>query len=146
MKKGFAVFSLLLSACLPLSAEADDECYPETGTVNICDFAREVADSMATELPMKMSQNLTMEKVMAMKNIVGIHVALGYDESYLMSVSKDGSISMGDLAKAMKSSVKANLCQEESLVSKFIYLGGKVHYSYRYSDGTPYLTIKINEC
>jgi len=89
LKKGLAVFNLLLASCIPFSAEADDDCYSETGTVNVCDFAREFADSMAPQLPMKMSQNLTMEKVIAIKKQVGIHVVLGYNEEYLTSLAKD---------------------------------------------------------
>ena len=146
LKKGFGILNILMMSCFPYMAEAGDECQPKAGGTNICEHARAVVDEMAPRLPMKMSENLTMEKVFSFKNQVGINVILGYDETHLMSVAKDSGMSMEDITKGMKSSVKSYLCRDESPVSSFIQLGGEAKYIYKYSDGKPYLTVNIDEC
>ena len=103
-------------------------------------------DEFTTQLPMRMSQNILLEKAMAYKNLISFHAILGYNEDYLATTAKKNGISMEQIRQVMVDSTKANLCQEKSPTEAFISLGGKVQYVYKFSDGMPYLTVNINSC
>lgn len=123
---------------------AADECNPKG--YDVCYAARMMVAEYTNSLPMKMSQNITLEKAFALKNLVHLTAILGYDKNYLEKVVSTQGGTMEMMNKRMTDSTKAGICQEGSASKAFVSLGGQVHYFYRFSDGMPYLTIDVTEC
>lgn len=138
--------SLILVAFIIFSTEvfAADECNPNG--YNVCDAARKIVAEYSDSLPMKMSQNITVEKAFALKNIVHLTAVLSYDKKYLEEVVSNKGGTIEELKKQMIASTKAGICQEGSSTRAFVSLGGQMHYFYKFADGMPYLTIPIKEC
>lgn len=135
------VATLLLS---PLSALAD-ECIPNLVDMNVCNFAKEMQQKAAPSLPMQMSQNLMLEKIMAF----GPRLVM----SSVWKLSKDdleknlvmNSMTMGGLAEKMRGMTQTLVCGREE-PRAFVRLGGEVEYSYMTQDGHPITSVVIKEC
>ncbi len=125
-------------------AFATDECNPNG--YDVCEAARKIVAVYSEGLPMKLSQNITLEKTFALKNIVNLTAVLGYDKSYLEEFVSNKGGTIEDLRKQMIASTKAGICQEHSSTRAFVSLGGQMDYFYKFADGMPYLTIHIKEC
>ena len=121
-----------------------DECKPNIIGVNVCKEARKIADNLAPLLPMKMSSQISLDKVMAIHNLLMLTVILGYDESHLKASAQQDNITMDDLIKKFKSTIAKNLCITKSPVLSFINLGGKVQYQYFFSDMIYFTSIEID--
>jgi len=126
------------------NAFATDECNPNG--YDVCDAARKIVAEYSESLPMKLSQNITLEKAFALKNIVHLTAVLGYDKKYLEKVVSNKGGTIEELSKQIIASTKAGICQEQSATRAFVSLGGQMHYFYKFADGMPYLTIPIKEC
>lgn len=124
-------------------ARAADECTSNSTDFDTCKYAREFVEEFTSQLLMKMSQNLISEKAMEYKNLVSLHAMLGYNEEFLKNTAQQNGVSMDQIARTMKKSTKANLCQLKSPSETFISLGGKIQYIYKFSDGMPYLTVNV---
>ena len=146
MKLNFIKAPLLVALCFSSFANAADECTSNLTGFDTCKYARELVDELATQLPMRMSQNLLLEKAMAFKSLVSLHAILGYNEEFLETTVQQNGVSMDKITQTMKVSTKANLCQEKSTTEAFISLGGKIQYIYKFSDGMPYLTVNVDSC
>jgi len=127
-------------------ASASDQCMPNMIEFDVCKYAKNLADEASSQLPMRMSNNLMIEKVFAFKNLFSMHVMYGYDEKALYAKAKKNNISIKQINQQIEKSTKANLCQDESPTKSFISLGGKVQYVYKFSDGMPYITVNVDSC
>lgn len=145
MKRSSIRTQLLVPFFISPLANAADECTLLTG-FDICKYARRFVDDFSAQLPMRMSENLTLEKASAYKRVVSFYALLGYNEEFLKTVAQQNGVSMKQISQAMESSTKATLCEEKSSTNAFISLGGGVQYFYRFSDGKPYLTVNVKEC
>lgn len=125
-------------------AFATDECNPNG--YDVCNAARKMVAEYSGSLPMKLSQNITLEKAFALKYIVHLTAVLGYDKNHLEEVVADKGGTIEELNKQITASTKAGICQKESASRAFVSLGGQIHYFYRFADGMPYLTIPITDC
>jgi hypothetical protein len=121
-----------------------DECKPNLIGFDVCKKARELADEMSQQLPMKLSNELLVEKVFADKGVISLTAVLGYDESYLKSAAQDGGITMQDLLNKLKQGTANLMCQPKSATAAFINLGGKLQYQYQFNNRAPYATVNID--
>ena len=129
---------------LSTKAFATDECNPNG--YDVCNAARKIVAEYTESLPMKLSQNITLEKAFALKTIVHLTAVLGYDRKYLEEVVSNKGGTIEELNHQIIASTKAGICQEQSSTRAFVSLGGQMHYFYKFADGMPYLTIPIKEC
>lgn len=138
--------SLIVVAFIIFSTKAfaKDECKPNG--YDVCNAARKMVAEYSGSLPMKLSQNITLEKAFALKNIVHLTAMLSYDKNYLEEVVSNKGGTIEELNKQIIASTKAGICQKESASRAFISLGGQIHYFYRFVDGMPYIAIPITDC
>lgn len=141
----FAIFFIIIGGYVPF-AMAKDECKPNLTGFDVCEYARNFADEFASQLPMKMSKNLTLSSVIAYKSLVSLQAILGYDKKYLQDIAKQGNMSWDELNVMMEKSTKANLCVDNTPTEAFIHLGGTIQYDYKFNDGMPYITVTVNKC
>lgn len=148
-----AFFILIFSFCaisvagISLAKDVNnvkDECAPNLIGFDVCKKARELADELAQQLPMKMSNELLVEKVFAEKGAVNLMAVLGYDKSYLESAARNGGIAMQDLLNNLKQATVNLMCQPKSSTVAFVNLGGQIQYQYHFHDRTPFTTINID--
>ena len=111
-----------------------------------CRAAREIAAMFTGILPMKMSENITLEKAVALKNIVQLTAVLIYSKQELEKALSKKGMTFYDMNRQLIGMTRAGTCQENSGTLAFISLGGQFQYDIKYSDGTPLLTIDIKDC
>jgi hypothetical protein len=128
-----------------LEAYPEDSCTPNTTGYNVCETARKISQSLAGELPMQLSRNLFLEKVMPNGRTVNIYGVFTYNESYLEEVANQSGISIEEMENYVTTSTPNIACGDLGL-KPFIELGGELMYHYRFSDGTHYLSITVDEC
>lgn len=138
--------SLIVVAFIIFSTKAfaTDECNPNG--YDVCYAARKIVAEYTDSLPMKLSQNITIEKAFALKNIIHLTAALGYGKNYLEEVVSNKGGTIEELNNQIIASTKTGICQEQSPTRAFVSLGGQIHYFYKFADGMPYLTVSITEC
>jgi len=113
--------------------------------LNVNVTARKIADVMASNLPMKMNQNMILDKAFSIRNTVIFVVALTYDKAYLMGIAKQNSISMSYLKAKENKLLKTNICSSKN--SKiFVNQGGAIEYRLKFIDGSSYLKTRIDRC
>lgn len=111
-----------------------------------CRAAQEIAAMYSGILPMKMSENMTLEKAAALKNIVQLTAVLLYSKQELEKALSRKGMTFDDMNRQLIGMTRAGTCQENSETLAFISLGGQFQYDIKYSDGTPLLTIDIKGC
>jgi len=107
--------------------------------------AKKIADVMADKLPMKMSRNEVIEKVFSIRNTLIFVVLFKYDKQYLIKITKQSGITMGDLNAKESEIVKTHICSSKE-TRNFVNQGGVIQYRFQFIDGSPYLKIKIDHC
>ncbi len=122
-----------------------EECKPNLIEFDVCKKARELADELSHQLPMKMSNELFIEKVFADKGMINLTAILGYDIDYLKSMASDNKVSLNDLKNSLKISTIKVVCQPKTPMAAFIKLGGGVKYEYQFKDRLPYTTIIVDK-
>lgn len=142
--KPVITFVLLLLCCL--NCYADDICKTDKFGNNVCDIAREIADALSRNLPSKMNQNLTLQQVIAIKNMVKSTLVLSYDSSYLETFLEQNGGTLENIKSQMKKTTVARLCREGSQSKTFFKLGGQIQHEYLYSDMLPFMVINIKTC
>lgn len=140
--------SLIVAAMLCASADAiekeQSECSPK-GT-DVCKIARKIANEMAPLLPMRLSSNLVIQTVFAVKRSVGITAKFEYSKSHLESALSSSGMSNNDMLEIMRKHARDGFCQVNTPNKSFIDLGGVVEYHYRFNDGSMYTQQRIDSC
>jgi hypothetical protein len=126
------------------SAGLKDECKPNLIGFDVCQKVREVADNMAPQLPMRMSSEILIDKVIALQKMLILTAILSYDESYLKAEVQKGGITMEDLLNNLKKATAKIVCQPKSATAALIRLGAQIQYRYYFHDMTPYAVVDID--
>ncbi len=100
----------------------EDPCKPNSIGADVCAYARNIAQTISESLPIKMSQNITVEKAFAIENIVNIVAILSYKIDFLEEIAEQSGISMEELRSKMIDSTRFNICDHKSPTSSFIGL------------------------
>jgi hypothetical protein len=108
------LLNLIIFILMPCASLAKDECTPNLVDYDVCKDARKLADEFAKLLPMRMSQDMMLEKVFAIQNMVSLTAVLGYEKQYLESVASQGGVTMEVLEGKMRKSTMAYICQPKS--------------------------------
>lgn len=111
-----------------------------------CRAAQEIVAMYSDVLPMKINENITLEKASALKNIVQLTAVLIYSKQELETALSKKGLTFDDMSRQLIGMTRAGTCQENSGTLAFISLGGQIQYDIKYSDGTPLLTIDIKDC
>ena len=135
---------LLLVSIFPSLGFAGDECHPNLIGVDMCAQARELQMHMADNLPQKMNSEMTLTKILATGPQLNLYAQFSYNRSYIENLAA-GKISMGDLAEKLKGHTQTVICKQE-VTAAFVRLGGKISYSYSFSDDNPYMEVLVDHC
>lgn len=137
---------IVIALYCPSGAWSSDECKRNFIDYDVCETARRMADELANALPMRMSQNIMIEKALAIGNVISLTAVLNYDKSFLESHAFRSGVALQELNARMANATKAHVCQDKTPTQSFVRLGGKIQYVYRFADGTPYLSINVDRC
>ena len=121
-----------------------NECQPNLIGFDVCEKIKEVADNLAPLLPMKMNSRISLDRVMALQEMLILTAILSYDEDYLKSEVQKGGITMEELLDNLKKATVKLVCQPKSAASALIRLGAQVQYQYYFRDMAPYAVIDID--
>lgn len=135
-----------LCAIAPFSASwASPDCIKGITKVDMCAKARALSDEIASMLPMKMSQNMSWESVMAAGTTIQAHIRLSYDKKYLENMYNQTGLPLVHAKQAVQQSAQ-NVCREKTPTRAFINLGGSFTYVYFFIDGEQFTTVQVNSC
>lgn len=126
------------------SVEAQQNCFAKYSKTNICDYAKKIQKGMAPNLPMQISQNLSLRNVVAIGPNISLGAMLDYDEQYLNADLRAKGVSRTRVDSRMKSMTRNGVCTDPVLRA-FVDLGGIISYNYKFIDGSKYLDIRINK-
>lgn len=140
------IFFLLCKTNTSLSKDfaGGDECKPNLTGFDVCQSAKGLADNFSQKLPMKVSENVLLEKVSANKGLINLIASLNYDKSQLKSLLNAGNMTEDDLLNKFKESTINIVCQPKSATAAFINLGGRIRYVYYFKDKTLYTSVNID--
>lgn len=140
--------SLTVAAMLCASADTIEKeqsvCSPK-GT-DVCKIARKIASEMAPLLHMRLSSNLVIQTVFAVKRSIGITAKFEYSKSHLEDALSSSGMSNNDMLAIMRKHARDGFCQPNTPNKSFIDLGGVVEYHYRFNDGSLYTQQRIDSC
>ncbi|MCK2047058.1 AMIN domain-containing protein [Chromohalobacter moromii] len=129
-----------------IEAYPQEDCTPNAIDLNICDKAQEISSAITARLPMSITQNLTIEKVIPSGGTLNIFGLLSYDRIELQRMGAQQGLSMSDMQDRTESYTANMACDENLGMTPFIELGGKLNYHYRFSDGIEYKTVVVDSC
>jgi hypothetical protein len=144
LKKSEAILALVASL-FTISAGASELCVKGSGNTDVCAEARKLSDGIASMLPMRMSQNMSWESVMAIGGMLQAHVRLSYDKKHLEEVSKAAGVPVSQARAALQRSA-SNVCQPNTATRAFIQRGGSINYVYLFADGEQFTSALIDTC
>lgn len=125
---------------------SEDFCTPNAVGHDVCETASNIARGIVSQLPMKMSQNLLLDKAYADKRTVHIHGTFSYNEDKLTMLANSYGVALEEMRQGVLVNTRNRACSESTGIKPFIGLGGEVSYHYFFHDGTEYLTVKVNSC
>jgi hypothetical protein len=134
-----------LAAVLSDVASARQECIKGLTKIDMCGKARELSDEIASQLPIRMSQNMTWESVMSSGTTIQAHIRFSYDKETLEEMLKTASLKLSEANQVLQKSA-SNLCEKGSSTEAFIGLGGDFNVVYSFVDGTHFTTISVDSC
>lgn len=144
MKKLLLTIVLLFLAPISLASEANKDCLRGVIQVDICKIATEVAHNLAENLPMKVNRNMTLYSVMAIHDSVNVTIIWNYDRNTLEESFKANNIPISVVDDLLLTSSK-NLCAFDPFKA-FTYFGGKILFSYIFSDGELFDVVALESC
>lgn len=124
---------------------AQSECADNPQKPNICSNAKAIADEIAKQLPLQMSQDMSWESVKAVDNTIEGLLQLTYDKISLESLLTESGSNMQQARSAMREAALL-VCREGSPTRSFIDGGGVMRYDYRFADSEQFLVVEIGEC
>lgn len=128
-----------------LSVPLHEECLSKYTKTDVCEYAKKLANEMAPSLPMQLNQNMSLESIIAIKNVIQLVAQLHFDRTYLENLYASRGLKLADFEAAMRKSVD-NMCSKGNPVGAFIGLGGELRYVYRFIDGEQFLTVVKETC
>ena len=145
MKRANVVAALLAIVFSSDVASANQECIKGLTKTDMCMKARQLSDEIATKLPMKMSQNMSWESVVAYGTTIQAHIRLSYDKKHLEETYKKTGLPLSHAKQAIEKSA-AGICQQGTATRAFINLGGSFKYVYSFIDGEQFTTAVVSSC
>jgi hypothetical protein len=145
MKSFFSVIFLLLQLQAINLAFAQTECADNSQKPNICSEAKAIAEKIAKQLPLQMSQDMSWESVKAVENTIEGLLQLTYDKVSLETFLTESGSNMEQARSAMREAALM-VCREGSPTRSFISGGGAMRYDYRFADGEQFFVVEIGEC
>jgi hypothetical protein len=122
-------------------------CIPNSINFDVCAEARKMQAGMASHLPMKMNQNMTLLSVIAIEKRVAMTVVWNMSNGELEQTLKISNMTRSDLVEKMRGQTKTMVCSgEKSPTAAFVRLGGEIQYMYRTQDGFPIVEALVNDC
>ncbi len=136
---------MLALSPLRLFAVETDHCVGETQKENVCLEAKTIASEIAKQLPLRMSDTMIWESVLAIENTIQGHLFLSYDKESLEQSLEDSGSDLETAKSAMYDAARA-VCAEGSPTRSFIDMGGAMRYVYGFADGEEFLTVNVDQC
>jgi len=137
-------FAIIVVLLFSTKAIAAPDC--KANENDACRAAQEIVAMYSDVLPMKMNDNITLEKAAALENIVQLTAVLIYSKQELETALSRKGMTFKDMNTQLIGMTRAGTCQENSGTLAFISMGGQFQYDIQYSDGTSLLTIDIKDC
>ena len=133
--------TLIVLVGLFLGAEvyaADDVCMPRKSTgqdLDICKHLQGVQRVLVDSLPMKISKNITVQNVVAVKNLLTLTAVASYDRGHLAGIARSLNTTVESVLENHRTAV-LNMACTNKILSAALYLGAEVHLNFIYNDGT----------
>lgn len=109
-------------------------------------ITREISESIASELPMRVSKNMSIVGVLGVGNIITLKVILNYPQSQLESIISSTDYSESDIMQLMKKHAITSICKKPSHTRGFVNIGGEIRQIYNYIDGKIATEIVVKKC
>lgn len=140
------IFPIALLVVADVSwASADLNCAPNSIGYDVCEAGEKIASSLAEVAPIKMSQNMVLEKAMSIDQEVHAFVVFTYDKMQLSKILDEGGVTVDDAKEWVEASSSKRVCSDEKIAA-FVELGGEIVYQYHFVDGEKFLEVKIDSC
>lgn len=130
----------------PLCASADiNKCTPNLTKQDMCIFAKKLADEFQKELPIKISDNISLTEVKTENTRVIITGEMKVTSYQFERNLNNNHTNIDKVKDILRSNAKESTCLSKQLTS-FINLGGIIQYEYVFSDGKLLDIIAVTSC
>lgn len=130
----------------PVTVLAANECTPNLTGFDVCKKAQEIANQVRPQLPLTLSENVSMYDIHADKNRLIANVKLGMTENEMLEAAKHNHITPGVAKSRLGAMAKNGVCANKNPIGAFIKLGGEMRYIYTHPSGKNYTTVDITSC
>ncbi|WP_151194402.1 hypothetical protein [Cysteiniphilum sp. JM-1] len=107
-------------------------------------YAQKIAENMAMNLPMKINQNVVIEKIIAINNHLILYAVLQYTKDNLLN-RLDSQFTYKDLMTKMQENTVNRICTDRKSRA-FIKIGGVIEYAYYFNNGEKLSSFKVRKC
>lgn len=107
-------------------------------------YAQKIAENVAMNLPMKVNQNIVIEKVIAMNNHLILYAVFQYNKNNLLS-RLSSQFTYKDLMTKMRENTVNRICTDRKSRA-FIKIGGVIEYVYYFNNGEKLNSFKVSRC
>jgi hypothetical protein len=132
------LLALLVTAFFPPALQARDSCNPK-GSMNVCEWARELANEVAKELPKRLNPYVTRQTVFASDNI--FTELLEYNRSLTLSKETEDQLVAG-----IRENQRNAFCVTDRDSKAFIDSGGVWRSLLIFKGGSVFRTITLASC
>lgn len=136
---------LATSALVAVRAQSS-QCDTKPGVKNACSMASNLAENMRKVLPMKVSDQVSLESASAERNVVAVTGKFQFDREVAAAFFAKNKLTLEEFQNIYSERVKPNLCRLNSETREFIESGGVVEYRYLFSDNTPFMKFGVSKC
>ena len=130
-------FCMLFCSFIPLgtkSATAQDGCSGNDGLTDLCQNAQLISGELADLLPLQISSDMTLAGVIAIENAVIFRVLWPSTHDDLERRLVSNGMSWAGVQSDLQNFTQNAVCSQ-SVLTRFVLLGGEVEYIYQSSDG-----------
>lgn len=136
------ILAALIVSTAPVTAS---ECVPNHVGADVCEFAKKVQSEMASILPQRISQNVTIVNA----TVVGPLLTMSAQWNFTLAqidtlISKSGK-TKDQFMQAIDLGVQRSICADERTAA-FVRLGGKVQHIYRTTDSFTVRVVTVENC
>jgi hypothetical protein len=113
--------------------------------IDVCRVATGLSQSIANELPLRLSQSLVLQHIAASENLIRMRAVFDYTETHLIKNLRTGT-TLDTMKTSVRDTAVVMACRPKTELQAFIDLGGKLQFIYLFSDKAHFLTVNVDHC
>jgi hypothetical protein len=137
-------FILCLVTLMSAPAWGEDLCTRNAVKVDVCQVASNLSESIARELPLRLTQSLVLQHIGASSNLLSLRAVFDYPEARLVEHAK--GVPLDSVKESVRDNAIAMACRPKTELQAFILLGGRLQFVYLFSARAHFLTVDVDHC